>query len=240
MEMIAIVAAMSKELEELRLAFSTTRSIPMPAGVSCELVKLEGITLAIVESGIGKANAAIATALTAELLKPDCIINIGSIGSLDPSVKPRELILADTVAYHDVDITSFGYAHGQIPNMPPNYTSSPLILEILNQTAEALNLTFHRGLCLTGDQFITQKATTDALKQQFPSALGVDMESAAIAQAAFLFAIPFACVRGVSDEAQEDSAEVFYQHLETAAARVAKVIIHSIPELTALGQAPST
>ena len=55
------------------------------------------------------------------------------------------------------------------------------------------------GLIATGDQFITSREEQQHIKEAYPEALAVDMESAAIAQVCHLYGTPFISFRIISD-----------------------------------------
>ena len=59
--------------------------------------------VALTQSGIGKVNVAISTALLIEKFKPDLIINTGSAGALDKSLNVGDIVISDMVAYRDAD-----------------------------------------------------------------------------------------------------------------------------------------
>lgn len=63
----------------------------------------------------------------------------------------------------------------------------------------------HRGLILSGDQFISVQQQADELIQRFPTALATEMEGAAVAQICFEYEIPFAVLRVISDRANDDA-----------------------------------
>jgi adenosylhomocysteine nucleosidase len=84
---------------------------------------------------------------------------------------------------------------------------------------------------LTGDQFIADNHVLATIKQKFPHAIGIDMESAAIAQVAHLFNVPFVAVRGISDHANEASPGTFKNNVDSASNRIAELLIAAINEL---------
>ena len=55
------------------------------------------------------------------------------------------------------------------------------------------------GLICSGDQFITDREQLNLIKQRFPLALAVDMESGALAQVCHLYGVPFLSFRIISD-----------------------------------------
>jgi len=94
----------------------------------------------------------------------------------------------------------------------------------------------HRGLVVSGDRFVSQRAENDALRESLPEALAVEMEGAALAQVCHDFGVPFAVVRTVSDRA-DDTAHVDFNHFVTeVASRYTLAIVQHC--LRSLGAAP--
>ena len=71
------------------------------------------------------------------------------------------------------------------------------------------------GRICSGDQFISDKSVKDAIISEF-GGFAVEMEGAAIGQAAYLNHIPFLVVRAISDKA-DGSAHMDYAEFEMAA-----------------------
>ena len=69
----------------------------------------------------------------------------------------------------------------------------------------------HEGLIASGDQFISTSLELNQINDNLPDVLAVEMEGAAVAQVCFEFGIPFAIVRTISDNANEDSPVDFVQ-----------------------------
>ena len=65
----------------------------------------------------------------------------------------------------------------------------------------------------------------------FPDALATDMETAALAQTAFRFGVPFLAVRGISDLCSPLEAGEFATHVDDAADRSAAVVAALLAEL---------
>ncbi len=188
-------------------------------------------SVVLVCSGIGKVNAAIASTLAIEHFNPICIINIGALGALEAHLEPGGIILSASVAYHDVDATTWGYQHGQVPRMPVDYQASHALLYLFEGLAGKLALTFYKGVGVTGDQFLASDTLLTTLKLKFPTAIGVDMEAASIAQVAHLFNIPFVSVRAVSDHANDSAIMHSNANLSKAADNIAKLILSAIPQV---------
>lgn len=69
------------------------------------------------------------------------------------------------------------------------------------------------GLIATGDSFIAGQDKIDNIKTVFPTVLAVEMEGAAIAQAAHATGKPFIVVRAMSDTAAHDANITFDQFI---------------------------
>ena len=81
------------------------------------------------------------------------------------------------------------------------------------------------GLIATGDSFIAGADKIAAIKGHFPQVLAVEMEGAAIAQAAVNLSKPFLVIRAMSDTAQGDANITFDEFIIQAGERSAKTLI---------------
>ncbi|MDE7524128.1 5'-methylthioadenosine/S-adenosylhomocysteine nucleosidase, partial [Streptococcus agalactiae] len=79
--------------------------------------------LVLVQSGVGKVMSAMSVAILVESFKVDAIINTGSAGAVATGLNVGDVVVADTLVYHDVDLTAFGYDYGQM-SMQPLYFHS--------------------------------------------------------------------------------------------------------------------
>ena len=187
---IGILSAMSKEHQQLTalLTESHTEQEGRYDFVCGHLGKNE---LILLQCGIGKVNAAVGTATLIRRYAPDCIISTGCAGGIDASLKVMDVVVSTEVTYHDVSIP--GEEHGQVQGLPARFHAEQELTE------RAIAMGAHAGLICSGDQFISDRAQLDIIKANFPEALAVDMESAAIAQTCFLLQTPFVSFRILSD-----------------------------------------
>lgn len=182
---------------------------------------LNGQNIVLVQSGIGKVNASIITALLLERYNIDYVINTGVAGAMGENLKVTDMVVSTEVLHHDVDATNFGYSYGQVPGMPAIYTSDEMLVR---QSLAALSLNDEingsSGLVVSGDSFIDSDAEKENIFTNFPDAMCVDMESASIAQTCWQFNTPFVIIRSMSDSANE-SADMNYEEF------LAKACVHS-------------
>lgn len=182
---------------------------------------LNGQNIVLVQSGIGKVNASIITALLLERYNIDYVINTGVAGAMGENLKVTDMVVSTEVLHHDVDATNFGYSYGQVPGMPAVYTSDEMLVR-RSLAALSLNdeINGSSGLIVSGDSFIDSDAEKENIFANFPDAMCVDMESASIAQTCWQFNTPFVIIRSMSDSANE-SADMNYEEF------LAKACVHS-------------
>ncbi len=90
--------------------------------------ELAGKRMVLALSGIGKVNAAVATAWIIREFAADCVINTGSAGGLGKGLKVGDVVIGTETAHHDVDVTAFGYVWGQVPQLPAVFVSDDLLV----------------------------------------------------------------------------------------------------------------
>ena len=201
--------------------------------------QLEGTNVVIVQSGIGKVAAALATAVLIERFQPDYIVNTGSAGGFDQSLKVGDIVISSEVRYHDVDLTVFGYEIGQLPANPPAYIPHPMLVESAKAGIKSLtsnndtNTSIQTlvGLITTGDTFMTADDDIAKARKNFPTMAAVEMEGAAIAQTCHQFNIPFVVIRSMSDIAGKESPTSFEAYLETASVNSSQLVINMLNDL---------
>ncbi|WP_414839962.1 5'-methylthioadenosine/adenosylhomocysteine nucleosidase [Carnobacterium sp. TMP28] len=212
---IAILAAMAEEVRPFREKLKNKKTITV-ANAVFEQGSLNGHDVVLVQSRIGKANAAMSTAILVERFAPDFILNTGSAGGMDCSLSIGDIIVSTESVFSDVDATIFDYALGQVPEMPASYhvekKYSNLALSVFTEIDTNSNIV--EGLILTADSFMNDKERVEKIKKQFPKAKAAEMEGAAIHQTAYHYGIPFINIRILSDIAGENAGENFEKNID--------------------------
>lgn len=228
---IAIIGAMPQEVSTLsaRLEAMTTNEA---AGVVIYSGLLDGVPVVVTQSGIGKVNATIATALVIERFSPRMVINTGSAGGIGDGLAVGDVIIGHRVAHHDVDVTAFGYQMGQMAQMPVDYPSDDRLIAVAQDCAKVFpNATVHSGQIVSGDQFVADTQRFNTIRTWFPQAVAVEMEAAAIAQTCYQFDLPFVVIRAVSDLANEDASISFDEFVEQAGKHSAEMVIAMVSSM---------
>lgn len=160
-------------------------------------------------TGIGKVNAA--STLTAVINTYDIneIVNIGFAGATN-QYRIGDVVVINDTAYHDFDLTIFGYEKGQVPSMPAFFNRT-LLFEIFddNKTAKLF----------TGDYFME-----DSLEDNFIS----DMEGASFHHVAHIYNIPIVSIKVISDIIGEEQQKDVYEDFEKMGSKYIFDIFNSL------------
>jgi len=180
---------------------------------------LQGVSAVVVQSGIGKVNAAMCAQILCSVYGVTHIINTGIAGSLDKDLDIGDLVISRDAIYHDFDLRFWGRPIGQVPGFDVTaFPADEKLADLALAAAEAVNPGHARlGRIASGDQFICSKEQ----KMRIIADTGgvcAEMEGAAIAHAAYRNQIPFVIIRAISDKA-DDSAQMDYPTFEAIAAR---------------------
>jgi len=181
-------------------------------------------------SGVGKVNAAICATTMATVFAVSRLINIGVAGGLSPTVEPGAVILSTDLVQYDVDCTALGEQAGQIPNLDTYaFEADNELLGIAEDVAHSSSegIKVYSGRIISGDRFVSSRSDACDLYRTF-GGLACEMEGAAVAQVAHLFALPVFVVRSISDDADEKANIDFELFKETAAEQnwtIAKALI---------------
>jgi adenosylhomocysteine nucleosidase len=217
---LGIIAAMD---EELQILIETLKN-PQKASHH-GFVFYTGVIgrheVILVKSGIGKVMSALAVAFLVDRFGVDGIINSGSAGGVGDGLVVGDVVIADQLAYHDVDVTAFGYAFGQMAGQSLYYPTSRYFVSELKKADSSA----HVGLITSSDSFISSKASQLAIKTHFPDVLAVEMEGASVAQAATALGKPFVVIRSISDTADGQAAASFDDFIVAAGKKSAATLI---------------
>lgn len=219
-----IIAAMPQELKVL-LQSLENRDEETILGRTYYTGHLGQHEVVLVESGIGKVMSAMSVAILAQTFSVDAIVNTGSAGAVADGLAIGDVVVADKLAYHDVDVTAFGYAYGQMAGQELYFPADQALLEKLENVLAEQEIKSHVGLIATGDSFIAGAEKIAAIKAHFPEVLAVEMEGAAIAQAAVNAGKPFLVIRAMSDTAQGDAHITFDEFIIQAGERSAHTLL---------------
>jgi adenosylhomocysteine nucleosidase len=245
--LLGIISSLPEELAHLcdrPGAVSTIAGLPFWRG------RIAGREAVFVESGAGKVNAGVATALLLDRFGCRALMLCGVAGGLDPALAVGDIVIGTSNIQHDYGIEKGdGFFHIQPGSRPalgddwtPGYALDEQLVIRLRAAVEGLVMeplppdvdaarrvpAISFGPILTGDSFVNVEDTRRRLHGRF-GAQAVEMEGAAAAQVARRWDrdLPVVNVRCLSDLAGAESHLDFRTFLP-AAARIASKVAHRL------------
>jgi adenosylhomocysteine nucleosidase len=180
-------------------------------------------------SRIGKVAAAMTAVTLVERFNITHLVFTGVAGAGNPGINVGDIVIAESLVQYDMDASPL-FPRFEVPltgvsHFPSDSRLSAVLAraaqEFVDQDFEsAIDVAerhefglvaprVHRGLIGSGDEFISDRTRLGALSQALPGLLAVEMEGAAVAQVCFELGVPFAVVRTISDNANEEAATHF-------------------------------
>jgi adenosylhomocysteine nucleosidase len=227
---IAIITAMEEELTTINPILPNQTVIFHPV-YKITQTNYNNHKITIIVSKIGKAQSSSATTLLIEKFNPDVILNFGTAGGINQA-EVGNIILSQTAAYHDVDVTGFNYPLGTLPMQPPIFTSTNNTIKanyITQITSEIKEV--KTGLVATGDSFINNKNKVEEIKTMYQNTIALDMEAASIAQIALQYQKDFIFIKKISDKADETATTSFKSEVTSINETALKTIKHLLTSL---------
>ena len=228
MKKIGIIFAMKEELDATKKMFNNI-VVHIIYDLKIYECKKENTICFLVESGIGKVNAARSTQILIDNMEIDYILNIGVAGSISRNVNKCDIVIADKLVQHDFDLTLFNHEKGEIPNVGKYVNCNENLLKIASTIKIDTNII--RGIISSGDIFVSDEKMGEKINKKF-GALCVEMEGAAIAQVCYLCNIPFLVVRSISDSPYEkDNQITFKEFLEISSHKASKFVLQFLKKI---------
>jgi len=223
--------------------------------------KLGKRQVVITRTGSGKVNAAVAATLAIENFHPHELLVTGTAGSLNPELKPCDVVIAAKTVQHDfVRQTSSGIERRGARNpltgqRNPTFVEAPVsLVEMAKRAAAATDFmpisgeskksspTAVRvivGIVATGDAFVESSEKRKELRTAL-QADAVEMEGAAVAQVCYEFKVPCLVIRGVSDMADESARADFETYAGTAIANAARLVYNVLQQVAEMKDMPKS
>jgi len=228
---IGLIGAMDEEVKLLKESMANAKTDEM-ASYQFTTGIFGGMDVTLLQSGIGKVNAAVGTTLLNHIYQPDYVINTGSAGGFHSELNVGDIIISTSVCYHDVDVTAFGYEYGQVPDMPVLFEADQRLIQLAETCAKQLtHQQVVKGKIASGDSFMNDSKRIESIRSKIKDLYAVEMEAAAIAHVCFRFKVPFVIIRSLSDIAGKDAPMSFDQFLHVASENSAKLILRMLEEL---------
>lgn len=245
--LLGVISALPEELAHLSDRAGPTREI---GGLAFWRGEIAGRAAVFVESGAGKVNAGVASALLLDRFDCRALMLCGVAGGLDPALGVGDVVVATSNIQHDYGVQKeYGFLTIQPGSRPslgqdftPGYKAADTLVARLTEAVNGLVLealpesvgagrripAVHFGAILTGDAFVNSESLRRRLYAEF-RAQAVEMEGAAVAQIARRWGDDIAVVnvRCLSDLAGAESHLDFRAFLPVAA-RYASQVAHRL------------
>ena len=232
-QVIGIIGAMDSEIALLTDKMEQKSQV-QAEGLTFTCGRLAGKQAVVAKCGIGKVYAALCAQSMVLRFGATHLINTGVAGGLNPSLKIGDLVVSRDAVQHDFDISAFGHVKGYMGggdgSKPTRFTADKALISCMERAAGKTlgNHQYLLGTIASGDQFVED----GEYKQYLVGAFGADaveMEGAAVAQAAQANGVPFIILRAISDLA-DHQANVSFDQFEQEAADVSAALVIAMLE----------
>ncbi|MGB6327302.1 MAG: 5'-methylthioadenosine/adenosylhomocysteine nucleosidase [Halarcobacter sp.] len=226
---LAIMGAMEEEIEPLLSHFENVKVTEYAKNKYYELT-YNGLEIVVAYSKIGKVFASLTASTLIQKFGCDTLLFSGVAGGINSNLKIGDLIIANKLCQHDLDITAFGHPHGYVPEGAVFVETSKKLRKIAVETANENNISVLEGIIATGDQFVHSKERKKFIEEVF-KADALEMEGASVAVVCDALNVPFFILRAISDTADMDAGFDFDEFLKSSAKNSAEYLIKIVDKL---------
>ena len=226
---IAIMGAMPEEIEPLIEKLDNVQTMVYGANMYYE-GSYHGQEVVVAYSKIGKVFATLTATMLIEKFGCDTLLFSGVAGAINDELKIGDLIIAESLCQHDLDITAFGHPFGYVPEGEVCISTDEELRNVAKEVAKQKGLTLKEGVIATGDQFVANEERKNWIGDTF-NADALEMEGASVAVVCDALNVPFFILRAISDSADMDASFNFDEFLESSAKISADVILGMVDAL---------
>jgi adenosylhomocysteine nucleosidase len=216
--MLLVAAALEEELK-IGMALCRGKKRMPPPSVSLWQARRNDKTICFLKTGVGPRRSAASLEDALKVVQPSLVLMVGYAGALDPNLHLGDLVAVGKALAFSLDKSNPTWDHVLLDG-----TFELAHCEALAESAKSYGLTACTGEVLTSSYVLGDPAHKRLLYEKF-HALIVDMETAALARVAASRAVPFSCIRAVSDVADDTFLAPFsYDPATRVPARARKLI----------------
>lgn len=226
---IGIIGALNDEVKNI-IARLDGHSSEVISGIEFNTGTLFGKKIVVARCGVGKVFAAICAEAMIIRYNPRLIVNTGVGGALDPTLRPLDVVVAESLVQHDMDTSPIGDPVGLISGINKIYfDTDKRAVDILTRAADKLGIKTLVGTVASGDKFIAEASDKEYIRMTF-GAVSCEMEGAAVAHTAFVNDTPVIVIRAISDSADGDASMDYMTFLPKAAEMSTRLTLSLIEE----------
>ena len=242
-----LLGAFGAEVDLVKESLKKPKTI-MVDGITFTTGRLGKQRVVVAETGIGKVNAAMTTALLLDHFHPRRVLFTGIAGGTNPDLQPGDIVIAGQTMHHDYSsITSQNTPTRQTRNAitkqlnPIYFPADSALLRLAETVVKQVTLAgiplasggvsnrpvkVITGTVVTGDIFVASVDKGKSLRTEF-GADATEMEGAAVAQVCYQLQVPHLIIRSLSDRADAE-AHIAYDKFYPIAARNSANVVMAI------------
>ncbi len=238
---IAILGAMPQEVNKI-IELMSEKEITIIADREYHSGYIGPHKATVVFSRWGKVAASSTVTTLITHFGCDCVVFTGVAGAVSDDLNIGDIVIADSTCQHDVDARPL-FERFCIPLTNKSFfkPQEDLVQKALNAAKDFIasdelnHKNFHKfsieeprvykGLIVTGDQFITDAASHEAIQSVPEVVMAVEMEGAAVAQVCDEHQVPYIIFRTISDKADHSANIDFIDFIEDIASQYSAGII---------------
>jgi adenosylhomocysteine/aminodeoxyfutalosine nucleosidase len=229
MSKIAIMGAMPEEIEPIIATLHDLRETEYADNTYYEGT-YKGQEVVVAYSKIGKVFASLTATILIEKFACQKLLFSGVAGAINEALSIGDLIIADGLCQHDLDITAFGHPYGYVPEGDVCIWAASELRDIAKRIAREKGLALKEGVIATGDQFVADPVRKEWISETF-KADALEMEGAAVAVVCNALDVPFFVLRAISDSADMDAGFDFDAFLVSSAKVSADFILAMVERM---------
>jgi adenosylhomocysteine nucleosidase len=231
-----ILAPMPEEIE-LILHHMHVENIVETGSRKFYVGAIQGKKCVVSLSRIGKVASSVTAAVMIERFQIDRLIVTGVAGGLTDEVNIGDVVVATSSVQHDMDCRPL-FPQFEAPLLGVAvFTCNTEMVEqafkscstfiqkelhdfVSTEELRALHISapkVHKGLLVSGDQFIGTMPQYEKIRTELPEAIFVEMEGAAVAQVCYEYNVPLVVVRSISDKANAIAHIDFNRYIQNVA-----------------------
>jgi adenosylhomocysteine nucleosidase len=209
------------------IALSANAKTQTIAGMDFTTATLNGRDIVIVVCGVGKVNAAMCAFALIDKFSPEVVINSGVAGAVSPLVTIGDLVVATKSVEHDMNTTALGDKQGEVsfPSGTVTYFDcDQKVSSALSKACQNIPDTkVFSGVIASGDLFVSDRSQRLRIHERF-DALACEMEGAAIGHVCYSCKVPYAIIRAISDDLDENKGMDFVKFTQLASQKTVTAI----------------
>ena len=226
---IAIMGAMPEEIAPILEKLGEYKTTEYAKNTYYEAT-YKGVDLVIAYSKIGKVFSTLTATTMIEHFGATKLLFSGVAGAVSSELRVGDLVVANKLSQHDLDITAFGHPFGFVPEGAVFVKADASMIALSKEVASEMGKSVKEGIIATGDQFVANAERKNWIGDTF-KADALEMEGGSVAVVCDALDVPFFILRAISDAADMDASFSFDEFLETSAIESAEFVMKMVDKI---------